>query len=110
MATVTAHMRTCGKTHRISVVMNQEGNFDVKVESDCHKVSLFGENLRYLTMEDIVDYDSSRLHKREIRGDMSPPCLVPIAVMDAAWIEAGMLSRSLAKRVKENSIDFSEVD
>jgi len=30
--------------------------------------------------------------------------------MDAAWIEAGMLSRTLVKRVKENSIDFSEVE
>jgi hypothetical protein len=106
MATVTTHMRTCGKTHKVTAVMNAEGNFDVSIESDCHKVVLFGEKLRYVTMEDIIDFDNTRLNKREIRGDMSPPCLCPIAVMNAAWIEAGMLSHSLAKRVKDNSIEF----
>jgi hypothetical protein len=106
MATVTAHMRTCGKTHKVTVVMNAEGNFDGNIESDCHKVKLFGERLRYVTMEDITDFDKTRLNKREIRGDMSPPCLSPMAVMNAAWLEAGMLSQSLVKRVKENSIDF----
>jgi len=110
MATVTAHMRTCGKKHRITVTMNQEGNFDVNVESDCFKVVAFGENLKYVTMEDITDFDNTRLNKREIRGDMSPPCLAPIAVLNAAWIEAGMLSRSLVKRIKENSVDFTEIE
>ena len=107
MATVTTHMRTCGKTHKVTVTMNAEGNFDVNIESDCPKVTLFGERLKYVTFEDITDFDKTRLNKREIRGDMSPPCLSPIAVLDAAWLEAGMLSSSLAKRVKENSIEFT---
>ena len=106
LTTVTAHMRTCGKTHRVTVVMNGEGNFDVKIETDCHRVQLFGEKLKYVTMEDIVDFSNSRINKREFRGDMSPPCLSPIAVLNAAWLEAGMLSQSLVKRVKENTIDF----
>jgi hypothetical protein len=90
--------------------MNSDGNFDVKIESDCPKVKLFGENLKYVTMEDITDLENSRLNKREIRGDMSLPCLSPIAVLDAAWLEAGMLSHSLVKRIKENTIDFTEVE
>lgn len=106
MATVTAHMRTCGKTHKVTVVMNGDGNFDVKMESDCPRVILFGERLKYVTMEDISDFDNSRINKREFRGDVSPPCLSPIAVLNAAWLEAGMLSQSLVKRVKENTIDF----
>ena len=106
MATVTARMRTCGKTHKVMVTMNSEGNFDVVIESDCPKVRMFGERLKYVTMEDITDFDNTRLNKREIRGDMSPPCLSPIAVMNAAWLEAGMLSQTLVKRVKENSVDF----
>ena len=109
MATVISRMRTCGKTHKITVTMNADGNFDVKIESDCPKIVLFGENLKYVTMEDITDFDNTRLNKREIRGDMSMPCLAPIAVMNAAWLEAGMLSHSLVKRVKENCVDFSEV-
>ena len=110
MTTVTAHMKTCTKTHRITVTMNSEGNFDVKIESDCPKVAQYGENLKYLTLEDITDLENSRINKREMRLDMSLPCLAPIALLDAAWIEAGMLSRSLVKRVKENSVDFSEVE
>jgi len=99
-------MRTCGKTHKVTVVMNGDGNFDVKMESDCPRVILFGERLKYVTMEDISDFDNSRINKREFRGDVSPPCLSPIAVLNAAWLEAGMLSQSLVKRVKENTIDF----
>ena len=86
--------------------MNGDGNFDVKMESDCPRVILFGERLKYVTMEDISDFDNSRINKREFRGDVSPPCLSPIAVLNAAWLEAGMLSQSLVKRVKENTIDF----
>jgi hypothetical protein len=110
MATVVNHMKTCGKTHKVTVAMNTEGNFDVKIESDCPKVVLFGEKLGYVTFEDITDFESSRLNKREFRGDMSPPCLSPIAVLDAAWIEAGMLSKTLVKRVKENTIEFTDAD
>ena len=110
MATVTAQMRTCGKKHVVTVTMNAEGNFDVKIESDCHKVALFGEKLKYVTMEDIIDFENSRINKREFRGDMSPPCLSPVAVLDAAWLEAGMLSKTLVKRIKENSVDFSGVE
>jgi len=103
-------MRTCNKTHRVTVsAMNADGNFDVTIESDCPKVVIFGKNLGYVTMEDITDLENSRINRREIREDMSLPCLAPIAVLDAAWIEAGMLSRSLVKRVKENSVDFSEI-
>jgi hypothetical protein len=109
MATVVSHMRTCGKTHKVTAVMNAEGNFDVTMESDCPKVRLFGETLKYVTMEDITDFDKTRLNKREIRGDLSPPCLSPIAVINAAWLEAGMLSQSLVKRVGSNSIDFIEL-
>lgn len=107
MATVTAQMRTCGKTHKVTVTMNAEGNFDVVIESDCPKVRLFGEKLKYVTFEDITDFDKTRLNKREIRGDLSPPCLSPIAVLNAAWLEAGMLSQTLTKRVGSNSIEFS---
>ena len=73
-------------------------------------MALFGERLKYVTMEDIIDFENSRINKREFRGDMSPPCLSPIAVLDAAWLEAGMLSKTLVKRIKENSVDFTGVE
>jgi len=103
-------MKTCGKKHRVTVTMNSDGNFDVKIETDCPKVKQFGENLKYVTFEDITDLENSRINKREMRGDLSLPCLSPIALLDAAWIEAGLLSRSLVKRVKENTVDFSEIE
>lgn len=109
MATVIAKMKTCGKTHKVIVTPNDEGNYDVEIISDCHKVEEFGKKLKYVTLEDIIDFENSRINKREFRGDMSPPCLCPIAVLDAAWIEAGMLSKSLVNKVQENTISFEEV-
>ena len=110
MAIVIARMRTCDRTHRVTATINAEGNFDIKIESDCHKVQEFGNRLKYVTMEDITDFENSRINKKEFRGDLSPPCLSPIAICNAAWIEAGMLSKSLVKKIKENCIDFIEIE
>ena len=37
-------------------------------------------------------------------------CLAPNGIINAAWLETGMMSKKLAKDVKENVISFERVD
>lgn len=37
---------------------------------------------------------------------MSADCLVPAGILTAAWFEAGMIAKSLAKSKKNNNVEF----
>jgi len=106
MATVTVKMNVCEKTHKITVLQRDDGDLDVLIESDCPKVAAFGERLNKLSLTDITDFGSSKINDPKIRGNISPTCLSSTGVFNAAWIEMEMMSRSLIKKVRHNSIDF----
>ena len=110
MATVVVNMNICEKTHRITVLQRDDGDLDVLIESDCPKVAAFGERLGKLTLTDITDFENSRINDPKIRGDISPTCMSPTGVFNAAWIEMGMTSKSLIRKVRRNSIDFVDGD
>ena len=95
MAEVIVKMKFCNKTHRITVKMKDDGDLSLHVATDCPEVKYYAECLGdTITMEDITDISSSRI--------MSPENL--------AWLETGMMSKKLAKDVKENVISFERVD
>lgn len=104
--TVIAHMKTCHKTNKVTVRMNDSGNLSVKIVSDCPHVKSYAEKLTEITVDDVVNFANSKVVDPEIRASLSVPCLTPIAVFEAAWLELGMLSKNLVKNVKENVISF----
>jgi len=110
MATVNVKMNVCKKTHKITVLQRDDGDLDVLIESDCPKVAALGERLNKLSLTDITDFNSSKINDPKIRGDISPTCLSPTGVFNAAWIEMGMMSKSLVKKIRQNSIDFVSDD
>lgn len=58
-------------------------------------IASFAKNLTVISMDDIMNFETSRINREEVRGNMSMICLAPIAVYQAAWIEAGMMSRRI---------------
>lgn len=58
-------------------------------------IASFAKNLAVISMDDIMNFETSRINREEVRGNMSMICLAPIAVYQAAWIEAGMMSRRI---------------
>ena len=110
MASVTVHQRTCGKIHRITVSMKEDGNYSVAISSDCPKVAEYGQRIGVITLDDLLTVSGSRAFNPDVKGDTSSTCLSGMGVLYAGWIEAGMLAGSLVKKVGSNSIAFSEED
>ena len=106
MATVTVNMRLCGKTHKVSVVPGDGVNFNVNIETNCDHVRQYSEKVKTITMDDMTDMKVSKVMSYESTMMMTPTCLVPKAVLYAAWMEIGMISPTRAKEIKENSISF----
>ncbi|OPY32583.1 MAG: hypothetical protein A4E32_01165 [Methanomassiliicoccales archaeon PtaU1.Bin124] len=107
-AKVKVNMRLCGKTHLITVDSTDEGNYRVNIETDCANVREFSEGLNDLSMSDLTDKLSSKVVSRYQNCRMSANCLAPAGVLSAAWVEAGMIARSNAKRNKCNDVEFLE--
>ena len=103
-STVIVNMRTCSHVHRITVSKRDDGDYDVSIESDCPNVQEYAENLKVITDDDLIDMCTSRIHDPEVRHALSATCLCPVGVMNAAWKEAGMLSKTLCSRVHSNDI------
>lgn len=107
-STVTVHMNTCSKTSKVTASIRDDGTIGVKIVSDCKNVQDYADKLTSVTMDDIVVFNGSKVVDPEVRASLSVPCLVPNAVFDAAWMEAGMLSKSLARRARENNVTFEK--
>ena len=104
--TVVANMRTCSKTNKVTVWMKDDGNLGVKIVSDCPHVKDYASKLTEITVNDVVSFAGSKVIDPDIRASLSVPCLTPIAVFNAAWLELGMLSKNLVNEIGNNSVTF----
>ncbi|MFA5452180.1 MAG: hypothetical protein WC248_01205 [Candidatus Methanomethylophilaceae archaeon] len=110
MATVKAYMNFCQKTHTVTVTQREDGDFDVRIESDCEFVTDYAALLTKVTMEDLTDNRTSSITDPEKLQHIMGPCLAPNAVFNAGWLEAGMFAKSLARKAKQNVISFENLD
>lgn len=88
--------------------MRDDGNLDVTIKSDCPNVQEYANRLKTITPDDIVSFSGSKVIDPVCRETLSVPCLVPIGVFDAAWMELGLLSKSLGRKAHSNEIIFDE--
>ncbi len=105
---VTVKMNTCSKTHHITATMRDDGDIDIKIESDCKNVQEYARRLTRVSMDDLVSFNASKIVSPECREPLSVPCLCPIGVFDAAWMECGLLSKNLCKNAHCNEIILDE--
>ncbi len=106
-SSVKVNMRVCGKVHVIEVDSTPDGEFRVKAETECDHVKEFVKMVDPLSIADLTDKSVSKVWESVKIARMSATCLVPAAIMNAAWMEAGLLSKNLAKNAGSNSVDFS---
>lgn len=111
MTKVIVKSKICSKTHIIDVTMDDDGDLAVKIESDCDNVNSYAKLLGdKLTMADVTEREGSKLTDNGILAPLTMTCLVPVGVLDAAWLELGMLSKNLAREVGSNEISYEMVE
>ena len=106
MTSVTkAVMNACDRTATITVALREDGDLDVDIQSDCDVVMGYAERLGgRISQMDVYGFQNSKINSDVIRGQLTATCLVPNAIYNAAFMELGMMTRSLAKKAKQNTV------
>jgi hypothetical protein len=99
-------MNVCDREHIIKASQREDGDFDVIAETQCDHVKEFVEMLGPLSIVDLTDKKNSKIWECVKNSRMSSTCLTPAAVLNACWIEAGLLSKNLAKSRGSISIEY----
>ena len=103
-------MNTCNKNHKITVSMREDGDLDVNIVSDCKNVQEYAKNINVIGMSDLMDRHSSKILDPSNSAMLSTPCLVQQGVLDAAWMEVGILSKSLCNKVHSNEVILDQMN
>lgn len=98
----------CSHETWVTAEMEGDDRLRVIIESDCPNVMSYADRLGTVSLDDINEQRGSRILTSAEDGVLTPTCLVPIGVMNACWVEAGMISKRLA--TKEGSISIVFVD
>ena len=98
MAVVNVRMNTCDRSMRIEVIRRDDGDLDVRIDSDCENVRMYASKLTRMTEMDVIDFSDSIVNRRGVRDPLTPTCLCPMGVVYAASMELGMLTERLARK------------
>ncbi len=108
MASVIVDMAFCDKKHKISAKLREDGDLDIHIATDCEHIRRYAEGLgNKVTVKDVTDWRGSRVYDPEICSVASATCLAPSGVINAAWLELGMLSENKARRIHANCVRFT---
>ncbi len=99
-------MDICGFRHHIMVEDASDGTFRVTIESDCPNVQMYDEMLGYVESEELTRLNDTRVIRLADAAGLTPTCLVPMAVLNACWVEAGLMSKNLACKSEPLRIIF----
>jgi len=98
-------MTACDRKATVTVSLRDDGDLDVKIESDCDVVMGYAERLGGRISEmDVYNFQQSKINSDDIRGQLTATCLVPNAIYNAAFMELGLMTKSLAKKAKRNCV------
>lgn len=103
MSSVTVHSRVCDYVHTVTV-KKCGATLVASVASDCPHVQGF-DGLA-ISVRDIGHIKDNPIMERAQESGCSATCLVPCAIMNACWLEAGMMAESLCREVKDITITF----
>jgi hypothetical protein len=97
----------CGKKTMVTTERNPSGKISVTVASDCEYLQKFNENLKEVGMEDAcMSFDQNPIYVSARKSNLTPTCLVPCAIVNAVWVECGLISRSMTQDERTKELKF----
>lgn len=109
MTEVSVDEPICGKKIMVIAEKNQSGNVAIKVDSDCEHLQMLSQNLKEVGMEcACMGFDQNPIYISARESNLTPTCLVPCAIVNAVWVELGLISRSMTQneRMRELKLRF----
>ncbi|MBE6527823.1 MAG: hypothetical protein E7Z64_01450 [Thermoplasmata archaeon] len=106
-STIESKMTVCDKFIRVSATQKDDGTFDIVIDSDCDALKYFSQ-IGNVSMDDIMNFETSKINKEEVRGNMSMICVAPIMVYQACWMECGMMSKRIYPKMGPITIDMAK--
>jgi hypothetical protein len=103
---VKVDMMLCSHETTIEAKDGGDGTLELRFESSCRDVSHFASLLTSVSPDDYSKIAGSKILDLAEKAGMTPTCLVPAAVYNVCWLEAGMISKNLVKQKKSISIHF----
>lgn len=97
----------CDHETEIVVQETAEG-LDVSIITDCKSVQHYGDILRSVSKDDIMDLKGSPIIEKASDAGLTATCLIPTAVFNACWIELGLISKNMARSRPRMCIEFIE--
>ena len=106
MARIKVHSTICDHEHVIeSLPAGKE--IIVRVDSSCDNVK--GLSDMKIPINEILTYGENSVCKMAYRSRCTATCLVPTAILIACWMEAGLLSKNLCKKMGPPYIEFCDL-
>ncbi len=93
----------------VTAEKNPSGKIAITVESDCEDLQVLSQNLKEVGMEDACrGFDQNPIYMSAREANLHPTCLVPCAIVNAVWVELGLISRSMTQdeKMKELKLRF----
>ncbi|HIH70216.1 DUF6951 family protein [Methermicoccus shengliensis] len=100
----------CGHTALIKGWRDDEGIFRAELKTECPHLQSFAEDLNYMEteMEDLY-HVMSDVYECAVDNNVPATCPVPTAIINAWWLEADMIAKSLAHK-STITIEVSQKD
>ncbi|RNI14605.1 hypothetical protein EFE42_04315 [Methanohalophilus sp. RSK] len=103
MTEVTVKSNVCGFTHKVCGKMDGD-KIIIDIDTPCKTIK--GMSHMEVPMMDVSDIKDNYVMQKAQEAQCSVTCLVPCAVLHVCWMEAGMMSKSLAKEAGDVRIEF----
>ena len=104
---ILVRMNTCQRYARVAVSRRDDGDMDVRIESDCENIAEYARRLPAISDMDVLDPGSGRIFDSEVRGPLTHTCLCPMGVIYAASMEMGLMTKRISETVSSDEIDLT---
>ena len=104
---VRVNMRSCGRFALITAESQPDGKVRITIDTDCDNVKRYAELLGgEVSMDDCMDFAASKVFSSDVLMPLTMTCLIPTAVMNAVYMELGMVSKSFAEKGVSNDMVY----
>ena len=106
---ISVDIPICDKKAFITAMKISTNKINILIESDCNQIKRLGQNFKEITMKDAcLSFDENPVFMLSKKYGVTTTCLVPCAIINAVWVEAGLISKNLLEdeRMKELKFKF----